>query len=84
MQNFMEIGPVVFAGEYVGMKNGCGSYFSKRKLVRASVRASVRADERRDAWTSVRTREKKERKKNLKRVMVRDGICVSNSFYVVF
>ena len=22
--------------------------------------------------------------KNLKRVMVRDGICVSNSFYVVF
>ena len=36
-----------------------------------------------------REREKKkkrerEREKNLKRVMVRDGICVSNSFYVVF
>ena len=26
MQNFMEIGPVVFAAEYVGMKNGCTSY----------------------------------------------------------
>jgi len=24
------------------------------------------------------------KEKNLKRVMVRDGICVSNSFYVVF
>ena len=32
MQNFMEIGPVVFAAEYVGMKNGCTSYNTSKPV----------------------------------------------------
>ena len=33
MQNFMEIGPVVFAGEYLGMKIGCSSYNTSKPVV---------------------------------------------------
>ena len=32
MQNFMEIGPVVFAGEYLGMKIGCSSYNTSKPV----------------------------------------------------
>ena len=33
MQNFMEIGPVVFAGEYLGMKIGCSSYNTSKPVL---------------------------------------------------
>ena len=32
MQNFREIGPVVFAGEYLGMKIGCSSYSTSKPV----------------------------------------------------
>ena len=32
MQNFMGIGPVVFAGEYLGMKIGCSSYNTSKPV----------------------------------------------------
>ena len=32
MQNFMGIGPVVFAGEYVSMKIGCASYNTSKPV----------------------------------------------------
>ena len=34
MQNFMEIGPVVFAGEYLGIKIGCSSYNTTKPVYR--------------------------------------------------
>ena len=33
MQHFMEIGPVVFAGEYLGIKIGCSSYNTSKPVV---------------------------------------------------
>ena len=32
MQNFMETGPVVCSGEYVGMKSGCSSYNTSKPV----------------------------------------------------
>ena len=32
MQNFLEIGRVVFAGEYVSMKIGCASYDTSKPV----------------------------------------------------
>ena len=32
MQNFMEIGLVVFAGEYLGIKIGCSSYNTSKPV----------------------------------------------------
>ena len=33
MQHFMEIGPVVFAGEYLGIKIGYSSYYTSKPVV---------------------------------------------------
>ena len=41
MQNFMEIGPVVFAGEYLGMKIGCSSYNTSKPVLFLSQTADI-------------------------------------------
>ena len=43
-----------------------------------------RTSERKTERKKTTERKRERHRKNLKRVMVRDGICVSNSFYIIF